>query len=185
MTNNPDRRNLLLSLGGLSALALFAPAGPAVAETASPAAGASRDFDFFLGSWDVHHRKLKTRLAGASEWEEFGGVTTCQSLMGGIANINDSIVERPEGTYRSLGLRAYDARTGNWADWSLSGRDPTSIDAPGVGRFENGVGTFLSDDSFNGKPIRVRGRFSSLNPRLAQWEQAFSGDGGKTWEVTG
>ncbi|MDB5709204.1 MAG: hypothetical protein JWL96_1274 [Sphingomonas bacterium] len=46
-----------------------------------------------------------------------------------------------------------------------------------------GVGTFLSDDSFNGKPIRVRGRFSSLNPRLAQWEQAFSGDGGKTWEV--
>jgi hypothetical protein len=183
MTNDPDRRNLLVSLGGLSALALVTGAGAAAAETASPAPGASRDFDFFLGSWDVHHRRLKTRLAGASDWEEFGGVTLCQSLMGGIANINDSVVERPTGTYRSLGLRAYDAKTGNWADWSLSGRDPTSIDVPGVGRFEGGVGTFLSDDSFNGRPIKVRGRFSSLNPRRAEWEQAFSADGGATWEV--
>jgi hypothetical protein len=183
MTNDPDRRTMMLALGGLSALALVAQAGPAAADGANLATGASRDFDFFLGSWDVHHRRLKTRLVGSTEWEEFGGTTLCQSLMGGIANINDSIVERPARTSRSIGLRAYDAQTGNWADWSLSGRNPTSIDAPGVGRFENGVGVFLSDDSFDGRPIKVRGRFSSLNPRLAQWEQAFSADAGQTWET--
>ena len=117
MTNDLDRRNLMLSLGGLSAVARVARPAFAAAEATPAGHDASHDFDFFLGSWDVHHRKLKTQLAGATEWEEFGGTTVCQSLMGGIANINDSIVERPTGTYRSLGLRAFDAKNGTWADW--------------------------------------------------------------------
>lgn len=188
MTDNPDRRRLMqASLAALPALMLLGATGSAFAEDATkPAAGGTgpeHDFDFLLGAWNVEHRRLKKRLAGNNEWEEFGGFTRWQPILGGIANFNDSVVNRPTGTYRGLGMRAFDAKTGHWADWYLDGRDPTKIDVHGVGRFAGGVGTFLSDDTFEGKPIKVRGRFSSISSDVAQWEQAFSPDGGKTWET--
>ena len=31
------------------------------------------DFDFLFGDWQVHHRRLKERLAGSTEWIEFDG----------------------------------------------------------------------------------------------------------------
>jgi hypothetical protein len=36
---------------------------------------------------------------------------------------------------------------------------------------------------FEGKPIRVRGMFTPLTASTMQWEQAFSPDGGHTWET--
>lgn len=186
MTDNPERRRLLqLSLAVIPTLMTPNSAG-ATQSFAKPVAsgtGPEHDFDFFLGSWSVKHRRLKQRLAGSHDWEEFAGTTTCWSLLGGLANLNDSIAHRSVGTGRGLGLRAYDAKTNTWADWWLDGRNPTRIDAPGIGRFENGIGTFLSDDVFDGRPIKVRGVFSSLAPGVAQWEQAFSPDGGRTWET--
>ena len=66
------------------------------------------------------------------------------------------------------GLRAFDTKTRTWADWYLDGRDPYAIDSPGIGRFTQGVGTFLSDDTFEGRPIKVRGIFSSVSGTSAQ-----------------
>jgi hypothetical protein len=177
---DPDRRRILR----LSLLTLV-PALIQRGETAVAAGGAGpeRDFDFFLGTWDVHHRRLKKRLANNDEWEEFEGSTHCESLLGGIANLNDSVSQRASGVFRGLGLRAFDAKTQTWADWWLDGRNPTKIDIPGAGRFANGVGTFLSDDTFEGRPIKVRGLWSRITPASFQWEQAFSPDGGKTWET--
>lgn len=149
-------------------------------EAADEAAG---DFNFFLGQWQVRHRRLKERLVGSTDWEEYSGTTSCHALLGGIANFNDSIVYRAGSVYRSLGLRAYDAATRTWTDWSLDGRNPTQVTVDGVGRFVGGVGTFFADDTFAGKPIRVRGTFTSLGPGSAQWQQAFSADGGRTWET--
>ena len=177
MIDHPDRRAVLLALSALPTLA-------APEALAQPAAGGSiHDFDFFVGSWTVHHRRLKKRLAGNDDWEEFEGTTTCQSLLGGVMNLNESSARRPSGSSSGLGLRAFDARTGVWADWYLGASDPLNLGEPGLGRFENGVGTFLSDESFEGRPVRVRGQFRSLSPDLAQWEQAFSPDGGATWET--
>lgn len=188
MTDPLDRRRAMqLSLAALPILMTLAEAGGASAQgAAAPAtggAGSEHDFDFLLGSWSVKHRKLKKRLVGDNEWLEFDGATTFQSLLGGVANMNDSVVNGPSGPYRGLGLRAYSAKTSTWADWYLDGRDPAAIDPPGVGRFTNGVGEFLSDDTYDGKPIKVRGLFSSINQTTAQWEQAFSPDGGRTWET--
>ena len=67
--------------------------------------------------------------------------------------------------------------------WSLDGRNPTQVSVDGVGRFANRVGTFFADDSYNGKPVRVRGTFAPLTASSAQWEQAYSSDGGRTWET--
>ena len=68
-------------------------------------AGPEHDFDFFLGSWKVAHRRLKKRLANNNEWEEFEGATRCESILGGIANFNDSVSYRASGTSRGMGLR--------------------------------------------------------------------------------
>lgn len=170
-----QRRRLMTFLAALPGfVALRATGG---------AAHAAGDFDFFLGQWHVKHRRLKQRLVGSNEWEEYEGTTHCQAILGGIANFNDSIVHRSGSTYRSLGLRAFDARTNSWTDWSLDGRNPTQVTVDGVGRFVEGVGTFFADDTYAGKPIRVRGTFKSLTAESAQWEQAFSPDGGRTWET--
>jgi hypothetical protein len=171
----------------LLALAVAAPslvaARQAFAAAAPSGGGSVRDFDFFLGSWTVHHRRLRRRLADSDDWEAFEGATTCQALLGGVVNLNESLARRESGPSSGLGLRAYDARTDTWADWSLSAANPLEIDRPGIGRFVDGVGTFLSDDTFEGRPIKVRGQFRSLSPNEARWEQAFSPDGGATWET--
>jgi hypothetical protein len=170
-----QRRQLMTLVAALPALIELSEA--------EGAADSSADFDFFLGEWQVRHRRLKERLVGSTAWEEYAGTTRCQAILGGIVNFNDSIVHRAGSTYRSLGLRAFDAKTGNWTDWSLDGRNPTQITVDGVGRFVAGVGTFFADDTFAGKPIRVRGTFIPGSSSSARWEQAFSPDGGRTWET--
>src|SRR5271154_4900019 len=74
-----------------------------------------RDFDFFIGHWRVHHRRLKQRLANNHEWAEFDGECTTKAVLGGHGNIDDNILNLPEGAYRAVTLRAFDPHTGQWA----------------------------------------------------------------------
>jgi hypothetical protein len=142
------------------------------------------DFDFLVGHWRVHHRKLKERLANNHEWIEFDGTLSSQPLMGGYANVDDDVFEVPGGTYRGVAPRSFDAKTGKWSIWWLDSRTPTApLDPPVRGSFHNGVGTFYADDTFNGKPIRIRFIWSEITSTSCHWEQAFSPDGGKTWET--
>ena len=142
------------------------------------------DFDFLEGNWRVHHRRLKDRLAGSEEWVSFEGTCSMRKLMDGYGNVDDNVLDMPGHPYRGVGLRSYDAKTGTWAIWWLDSRMPhTPIDPPVKGRFENGVGNFYADDTLRGKPVRVRYTWSNITPNSAQWEQAYSPDGGKTWEM--
>ena len=142
------------------------------------------DFDFLVGTWKGHHRKLKEKLANSHDWEEFDGTLSMRKLMDGYANVDDNLFNTPEGAYRGVGLRSYDPKTGQWAIWWLDGRNPFGeLDPPVKGRFERGVGTFYATDTLRGKPIRVRFVWSGITPTTAHWEQAYSADDGKTWEV--
>jgi hypothetical protein len=142
------------------------------------------DFDFFVGKWQTHSRKLKERLTGSHDWEEFDGTIRSFKLMTGLANVDDTEFDMPEGIYRGVAPRAYDPKTGLWAIWWIDGRNPHgALDPPVKGRFVHGVGTFYADDTLRGKPIKVRFVWSDITPTSARWEQAYSGDGGKTWEV--
>jgi hypothetical protein len=142
------------------------------------------DFDLRAGEWVVHHRRLKERLAGNHEWVEFDGTQSFRLLMDGYANEDDNVLNLPGGVYKGVTLRAYDSKTGQWAIWWLDGRTPFGdLDPPVKGRFVNGVGTFYSDDTLRGKPVRVRFVWSNITADAAHWEQAFSPDRGKTWEV--
>jgi len=149
--------------------------------TTTPGAG---DFDFFIGHWQVTHRRLKERLAGCSEWDEFGGTTLTQKILGGLGNMDDNTLDLPGGAYRAVTLRTFDPQAAHWSIWWLDGRQPGQLDAPMVGRFDDeGIGIFYANDHFNGRPIRVRFLWSHRGLPRPRWEQAFSADGGVTWET--
>jgi hypothetical protein len=148
------------------------------------AAAGVHDFDFFVGRWHVHHRRLKQRLVGNHEWVEFEGTTVTQKLMEGYANVDDNLLELPGGSYRAVTLRSFDPNAGQWSIWWLDGRSPAGPLEPALrGSFKDEVGTFYADDTLNGKPIRVRFIWSHITPTSCRWEQAFSGDKGASWEM--
>ena len=150
-------------------------------ETAVPGL---HDFDFLVGKWQVRHRRLKERLANSHEWIEFDGTSVTQKVMDGYALVEDNVLGFPPGAYRAAGLRAFDVKSGQWSIWWLDSRTPLGpMDPPVRGRFQDGTGTFLADETFNGMPIRVRFMWSAITPTSCHWEQAFSTDGGATWET--
>jgi hypothetical protein len=180
-----DRRGALgLALAAAAEFGAAAQARAADAATpASPGADPRHDFDFIVGTWRAHHRRLKERLANASDWIEFGGTSVAQSLMGGLANMDGNVFEMPGGAYRGVSLRCFDPATRRWAIWWLDERFPHAVDVPVIGAFENGIGTFTCDDTLRGRPIKVRYLLTPLTPTTRRWEQAFSPDGGQTWET--
>lgn len=139
------------------------------------------DFDFLVGRWRVEHRRLVARLVRCTEWQTFTGTCECRLVLGGAGNVDDNVLELPGGAYRAVTVRTFDPATALWSIWWFDGRQPHRLDPPVVGRFEAGVGTFFADDQLDGTPIRVRFRWQvGATPR---WEQAFSADGGATWET--
>lgn len=139
------------------------------------------DFDFIIGSWRVHHRRLVDRLSGCTEWAEFAGASTTRKTLGGFGNLEDNWLDLPGGAYRAVALRSFDAATGKWAIWWLDARFPHQLDPPVVGAFADGIGTFYADDTLSGRPIKIRFVWSA-DPERPRWEQAFSPDGGASWE---
>jgi hypothetical protein len=168
----------------LAASLVCSPAFAATPTTGEPTMTTHvHDFDFLVGKWRVHHRRLKARLAGSTEWQEFEGTCEMQMTMAGQGNMDDNFIDLPAGAYRAMGIRGYDPETQTWAIWWLDARDPHKVEPPVMGNFENGIGTFEGDDVFAGKPIKVRFVWSQITPKTAHWEQAFSPDGGKSWET--
>jgi hypothetical protein len=170
----------------LAAATLAAALGPAPvrAEPAAPAgraaANGAHDFDFLFGEWRVHHRVMRPTL----DWYEFDGTCRNRGLVDGSANVEEHLFKRPTGDSYGIALRAYDPKSGDWSIWWVDGRNPSgTLEPPVRGRFAKGVGTFYSDGSLDGKPMRVRYIWSRTSPRSARWEQAYSFDAGKTWQT--
>jgi hypothetical protein len=138
------------------------------------------DFDFLIGKWNVRHRIKRPVTTG--EWTEFEGTCTETALMGGRGNVEEHRFERPTGVTYGVALRSYDPKTAEWAIWWVDSRVPhNAMDPPMKGRFVDGIGTFYSDSTLDGKPIKVRFIWSGGDTGRPRWEQAYSDDGGKTW----
>jgi hypothetical protein len=143
----------------------------------------AHDFDFLIGDWQVQHERLRERLVGNTDWQHFDGSCTMRPLLDGFGNVDDNLMHLPAGTYRGVGLRSFDAASQRWAIWWLDSRHPHSLDVPVVGGFEDGIGSFYADDVIHGQAVRVRFRWLDTGTSTPRWEQAFSPDGGQTWEV--
>jgi hypothetical protein len=144
---------------------------------------APRDFDFLVGSWHASNRRLKQRLAGSTQWEEFDNTLTNWPVLGGFGNVGDNTFNTPGGAFRGVSLRAYDRDSKQWLSWWMDSRNPSRISTPERGSFKDGVGTFVGDDVHEGKPVKVRAQWSRITPSSAHWEQAWSADNGATWET--
>jgi hypothetical protein len=141
----------------------------------------NNNFDFFVGTWTSRQRRLRKVLAGCDEWYEFSGTSRSWSVFDGFGNIDE--VTFPDQGFSGLTVRLYDPATELWSlYWARSGRGLAL--PPTVGRFEDdGVGRFYDDEVWEGQPIRVRFQWSDITADSCRWEQAFSTDGGQTWET--
>jgi len=137
------------------------------------------DFDFLVGTWTVANRRLKQRLLGCTDWEEFTSTSECRSLFGGAANIDEFTF--PDGT-QGLTLRLLDQQSKQWSLYWAASTAGTLL-PPVIGGFSDGRGEFFGDDEHDGTPVRVRYIWSEITPTSARWEQAFSTDGEQTWET--
>jgi hypothetical protein len=147
------------------------------------AANAPSDFDFAVGDWRVRHRRLRDRLAGCTEWVDFDGEMSTRKVLGGYGNVEDNLLHLPDESYRAVALRSFDPKSRQWSIWWLDARTPGHLDVPVVGAFEGRIGTFYADDTLNGAPIRIRFLWFATDANNPRWEQAFSGDGGGSWET--
>ncbi len=146
--------------------------------TEAPATDGTHDFDFLHGRWTVKHRLLRARGAGSGEWTEHLGTADTRPLLGGLCNVEE---HRSTGRASGVALRCYDPAAKRWAIYWVSDRD--GLLGPAVhGGFAGDEGLFYGDDTFEGRPIKVQFRWQKLSPAAARWEQAFSFDGGKSWE---
>lgn len=147
-----------------------------------PAASSSNhDFDFLLGSWSIHNRKLNERLNNCQEWTEFGAQGTLRQILHGFGNIDDFVTEFDGKPFEGMSLRIFNPQTKLWAIyWSDTSR--YTLDKPVFGSFDGNLGKFYCTDLFNGKEIFVMFQWDKENPAKPVWSQAFSTDQGKTWE---
>jgi hypothetical protein len=139
------------------------------------------DFDFLFGHWRIHNQRLKERLVGSADWEQFDAIGECSPILGGIGNI-DSFESDWCGDFRGMTLRLFDLTSKKWSLYWASNRSGV-LEPPVVGAFRNGVGRFEGADEHMGKPVLARFIWSHIAPTSARWEQALSADGGKTWET--
>jgi hypothetical protein len=154
-------------------------------ETGQPDTSGARDFDFWMGSWRVHNRRLRERLKGSTEWVEFEATSVTRPLLGGLGNEDELRTEHWPG-FIGMTIRFFNPATRQWAIYWVDNRRG-ALEPPVFGAFTENTGLFFGDDTFEGRPIRVRfiWRHDGLGEdrRTASWEQAFSADGGETWET--
>lgn len=143
----------------------------------------SHGFDFLFGHWKIHNRRLRHPLTGSSDWYEFESTSTESSLLGGQGNLEQyDALETPTGPIHAVAVRLYDAKAGRWSIyWSTAGSGEFGV--PTAGRFNNGAGLFFDREKYNGRMILVKFTWTHSGRSSCRWEQAFSADDGKTWEV--
>jgi|SRR5271167_833071 len=143
------------------------------------------DFDFELGSWKIHLKKLLHPLAGSTTWVEFDGTSVTRRVWNGRAQLEEFETDSPAaGQIEGLTLRLYDPKTHQWSlYWATS--KSGSIGPPTIGEFKKGRGEFFDTEPSgpNGRAILVRFVWSDTTTNTPHFDQSFSGDGGKTWEV--
>ena len=174
----------------LCILIIAACAIPGSAQSA-PAANSSQanserdgqhDFDFELGSWKIHLKRRLNPMTGSNKWVEFDGTSDTRKVWEGRSQIEEFETDGPTGHIEGLTLRTYNPKTHEWKLYWANSKDGNVV-VPQIGKFKDGQGEFYGMDTLNDKSILIRFIWSKTNTDIPHFEQAFSDDGGKTWEV--
>ncbi len=179
-----------LSVLGLVAI-LYPLQGHARQNTAAPGTGAQstpaerdgqHDFDFEIGTWKTRLSRLQRPLTGSTTWVKYEGVTVVRKVWDGRANLVELVADGSAGHFEGLSLRLYNPQSRQWS-LNFAGGNSGAMSPPVIGAFKNGRGEFYGQETLNGRAIFVRFVISDITPDSCRFEQAFSDDGGKTWEV--
>jgi hypothetical protein len=154
---------------------------PDVSSTGSPRDG-QHDFDFEIGTWKTHLRRLVHPLTGSTTWAEYDGTSVVSKVWNSRANLVQLVAEGPAGHFQGLNLRLYNPESHQWS-LSFANANGGALSQPTIGEFKNGRGEFYDQEPLNGRAILVRFIISDITPNSCRFEQSFSEDGGKTWEV--
>ena len=152
------------------------------AATSAERRDGQHDFDFEIGTWKTHLRRLQHPLTGSTTWTEYEGTSVIRKVWNGRANLVELEVDGPTGHIQGLSLRLYNPQSHQWS-LNFASSSGGTLSVPTIGEFKNGRGEFYDQESFNDRAILVRNVFSDITPNSYRFEQAFSDDGGKTWEV--
>jgi len=172
-------------LAGMT-LALASPPSGALAQ-ASPAPsaqrGGQRDFEWETGTWTTKVRVRRNPLSGeAPVWVEYQGTSVVKPVSDGRANLVELSVTGPKGKIEGVSLRLYNPAARQWSLNFASYRDGM-LTAPVYGSFDaSGRGLFYGQDMLDGRAILVRFIVTRVSPNEARFDQAYSADGGVTWE---
>jgi hypothetical protein len=181
--------------GMIGVLLVFLVARVRAEKTTAPAAAqqsvsdkraGQRDFDFLVGSWKFHLKRLKRRLAGSTEWVQLDGTTVCRKILDGRGEVEEVNVESADKQMhiQGLALRLYNPDSRQWRIYWANGADGVLEQNPMVGQFDNnGQGEFYNQQVYEGRAIYARFIWSGVTTSSPHFEQAFSVDGGKTWET--
>lgn len=180
----PKARSILIA----AILGLAAVPAQSVQSTAAPAPASlrdgQRDFDWELGTWTTDVRVLRNPLSGKpAEWAEYRGTSFVKPLMDGRWNIVELSVSGSAGKIEGGSLRLYNPQSRQWS-LNYAGLRSGMLTAPVYGSFdESGRGLFYGQDMLDGRAILVRFVITRKSGNEAHFEQAYSADGGTTWEV--
>lgn len=152
-------------------------------QTTTSERNGQHDFDFALGTWKAHLKRLEHPLTGSNTWVEFDGTFVARKVWDGRATIEEVELDSPDGHIEGLTLRLYNAQTQQWSIYWANSKNGVMDTSPQVGQFRNGRGEFYGTDTLNGKLIYVRFVWTNTSTNTPHFEQSYSGDGGKTWEV--
>ena len=172
----------------LMALSVQTPAQPTPPEAHQGAKSAAaprdgqHDFDFETGSWKTHLKRLVHPLTGSSTWVEYDGTTIVRKVWNGRANLVELEVDGPKGHIEALSLRLYNPDSRQWS-LNFSNSASGTMGTPSIGEFRNGRGEFFDQETLGARAILVRFVISEITSTHCRFEQAYSDDGGKTWEV--
>jgi hypothetical protein len=150
-----------------------------IAVAAEPSA---RDFDFWMGRWTSRHRRLRERLAGCDEWDEFEATIVARPILDGLGNEEEFRTDYAGG-FVGMAFRFFDPAKKVWSIYWTDSRRSGELDPPVLGNFSGDTGVFEGRDTFEGRPILVRYTWSRVTTPSPHWEQAFSEDGGANWET--
>lgn len=187
-TSAAIRHRVAYTLGLALLLPIVVLEGPALKAATPPhsavqARDGQHDFDFEVGSWKIHLKRRLKPLTGSEEWTEFDGTSVTRKVWDGRADLEEFLTEGPTGRVEGLTLRLYNPATHQWSLYWANSKAGALGGPPNVGEFKDGRGEFICQDTFNGRVILIRYTWSDITASTAHFEQAFSDDGGKSWEV--
>jgi hypothetical protein len=140
------------------------------------------DFDWEIGSWKTHLKRLQRPLSGSTTWVEYEGTTVVRKVLDGRANLVELKVDGSAGRFEGLSLRLYSPKARQWS-LNYANVSDGMLTTPSVGEFKDGRGEFYNQDRYKDRAILVRFVITKITDDSYRFEQAFSDDGGKTWEV--